>query len=885
MAITTGSRLGPYEIVSRIGAGGMGEVFRARDIRLDRSVAIKVLPTPFAHDAQLKLRFEREAKIISQLNHPHICTLFDIGQENGTEFLVMELLDGETLADRLARGPLPLEQFLLYAVQITQALDKAHRQGVVHRDLKPGNVMLTKSGAKLLDFGLAKSAIIVSTSSQSMLAAGATEHKPLTQEGTIVGTFQYMAPEQLEGIEADARTDIFSFGAVLYEMATGRRAFEGTTRTSLIAAIVSAQPVPISQLQPVTPPAIDHVVQRCLQKNPDERWQSAHDVAEELRWIQRAGSQAGVAAPVAARRKTRERFAWALHLLTAAAAVGITLGVSEMRREPPRVITSAILPPQRAQFTLVEGAPAISPDGTRIVFPARGEGAAASFLWVRPLSGSAAQPLAGTEDAGHPFWSPDSRYIGFFAGGKLKKIDANGGPPQALADAQVGRGGSWSVKDVIVFSPVLTGQMVAVPATGGVPKPVTELDYEAGVTTHRYPWFLPDGDHFLYLALGSGQIHLGSTKGDVSKTLATSSSQAIYANGHLLYVRDGSLVAQPFDTKTLTASQEITPLAEGINITERGEGSFSVSATGTMAYAAGEHGSKSRLTWLNRDGKLGETIGEPAFYETPAVSRDGRRIAVGMRDSNRNRDIWILDLARATSTRLTFDASDERAPIWSPNDDRVVYQSTSSSAGDIAMKRSSGTGAEEVIHANPEFTLATDWSRDGRFIAFQEVNAKEPTGWDIWLYSMADRKATLFLQTPFAELTPRFSPDGKWLSYTSDESGLLEIYVQAVSGGGGKWQVSNDGGRWATWSRDGKQLHYLSGSKLMVVDVGVAAAGEEFQAGVPRQLADLPRLKTTPGAQYSPAPDGRFVVNLLSEETRTEPVTLVQNWPMLLQKK
>ncbi|MCM2317460.1 MAG: serine/threonine-protein kinase, partial [Thermoanaerobaculia bacterium] len=450
MTLTAGTRLGPYEIVSPLGAGGMGEVWRAKDTRLERDVAIKILPGDFATNVQLKARFEREAKTISQMNHPNVCTLFDVGHDEGIDYLVMELIEGESLADRLLKGPLPIELVLRHGTEIASALDAAHKQGIVHRDLKPGNVMLTKAGAKLLDFGLAKSGPLMSaTSSVSQLADGPTVHKPLTEQGTILGTFQYMAPEQLVGQEADPRTDIFAFGAVLYEMATGQRAFVGKNKTSLVAAIVSGTPPPVSQVAPLTPPALDHVIKKCLEKDPDDRWQSIHDVADQLRWISEAGSRAGEPAPLLAKRKTKLRVAWALHAATALVAVAATLGVIYATKAPPRVLRATLLPPDKLVFEPTNGAMALSPDGKRLVFPAR-DSSGKTTLWVRSLDALTAQPLAGTDGGHSPFWSPDSRFIGFFSNGKLRKIDASGGPPQVLCDARNGRGGSWSRSGVIL---------------------------------------------------------------------------------------------------------------------------------------------------------------------------------------------------------------------------------------------------------------------------------------------------------------------------------------------------------------------------------------------------------------------------------------------------
>jgi len=862
----------------------MGEVYRARDTRLDRNVAIKILPAEFAADAQFKLRFEREAKTISALNHPHICTLYDIGHENGSDYLVMELLDGETLADRLTHGPMSTEEVLRYGVEIAEALDRAHRQGIVHRDLKPGNVMLTKTGAKLLDFGLAKSGAPVDLT-------GATQQKALTQEGTIVGTFQYMSPEQLEGVDADPRSDIFALGAVLYEMATGKRAFEGKTKTSLIAAIVSGRPAPLSQVQPLTPPPLEHVIERCLEKDAADRWQSAHDVAEELKWIRSKGSQAGVAAPITARRRTRERLSWMLHLATAAAAVGLTWGIIQLRREPPHVVQSSILPPEKAQFAFeAAGPPALSPDGKRIVFPAQPAGAGPRLLYVRALSGGVAQALTGTDDAIYPFWSPDGRSIGFFAGGKLKKIDASGGPAQTLADAPTPRGGTWSPAGVIVFAPSTSGGLSKVSDDGGVATPVTQLDRERGDVTHRLPSFLPDGRHFLYLAQRSalnldntGSIVVGSVDGDMSRRLLNGSSNVGYApSGYLVYWRDHSLVAQKFDAKTLTLERNLAPIAETVARSPRGDAYFSISDEGTLVYQTGAGQANSQLRWVDATGKESGVFPKVADYRSPIISHDGRKVASSIADSGSGRlDIWIDDLQRGASTRLTFDAANEFAPQWSPDDSKVVYSSDAKGPGDLMIKDSSGTGAEEVLYANQYLKVPTDWSRDGKTILFFEQSPK--MAFDLWMYSLENHKATVLLQTPFQETNGRFSPDGRWLLYQTDESGRTEVYVMALSGKRGKWQISTSGASRPRWSADGKRIYYVSPDfRLMAVDV--APGRDDFVAGTPRVLFPI-NMKRINGAQYDFSADGkRVLVNTPMEQTEIAPLTLVQNWTAALKK-
>ena len=694
MTLLSGTRLGPYEIVAPIGAGGMGEVWRAIDSRLERQVAIKVLPPEFASDTRRRLRFQREAKTISQLSHPNICTLHDVGEiadagSGSVPYLVMELLDGESLAERLEKGPLPIDQVLTYGTQIAAALDCAHRAGVVHRDLKPGNVMLTKSGAKLLDFGLAKAHEDVLPSDSTLT---------LTQEGTIVGTFQYMAPEQLEGGDADARTDIFALGTVLYEMATGKRAFEPSSKAGLIAAIVTGQPAPMSEIQPLAPPAFEHAMLKCLAKQPDDRWQSAHDVAEELKWI---GSQIGVGGPVAARRRSRERLEGARYLLLVVVAVASTWGVIRFRAERPRLVVTTISPPDRSEYAFAFGdAPAISPDGLRIAFVAETE--KVRRIWVRSLSDGSAQPLAESEYATGLFWSPDSRKIGFFSGHKMKKIDANGGPAQTLCDAWNPRGGTWSRDGAIVFAPKAVGPLYRVSDSGGVPSEVTQLHLSHTVD-HHWPWFLPDGRHFLYLAetgwegIDQGDIMVGSIDDPLEKKLvsAVRSNVAWSRSGYLLYYRDRSLVAQKLDVTRLEVDRDVIPIAKNVALNFRYNAMFSVSDHGELIYQTGDATVTSQLAWFDAAGKRLENVGKPADIAHLELSHDGRRVAVAIGDAgSRQRDIWIEDVARGTPTRLTFEAKDNQSPVWSADDTRIAYAAGGSTGKNAVMvKRSSGTGA------------------------------------------------------------------------------------------------------------------------------------------------------------------------------------------------
>ena len=882
MTLAAGFRLGPYEILSAVGAGGMGEVYKAKDTRLERTVAVKVLPARFSENAEFRQRFEREAKTISQLSHPHICTLHDVGNHDGVEYLVMEFLEGQTLTECLAKGPLPLEQVLRYGIEIADALEKAHRQGIVHRDLKPGNVMITKSGVKLVDFGLAKLAAPAAkgvVSSFSVLPTQAGEN--LTAEGTILGTFQYMAPEQLEGQEADARTDIFALGLLLYETATGRKAFTGRSQASLIAAIIHTQPDAISSVQPMTPPALDRVVKTCLAKDPDDRFQTAHDAKLQLQWIAEGGSAVGLPAPVAAKRKSREKLAWALVPVAALAAAAATAFVIGLRTEPPRTVRSTLLPPEKSAFAFDQGPMALSPDGRRMAFVATSSGT--NMLWVRPLDAMSAQPLAGTEGASYPFWSPDNRFLGFFAGGKLKKIEASGGPPQTLAEASVGRGGTWNREGVILFTPSSRDSIYRVSSAGGEATPVTKLDVEASQFSHRWPLFLPDGRRFLYLAQASlttnekNRIYAASLDGGAPKLLFSGNTNVVYAPRHLLFQRDRTLLAQPFDVKTLRFTEEAFPVAENVSFFPSfASAVFTASDTGLIAYQAGSGGGLTQLTWLDRAGKPVGTVGVPGLFASPRLAHDGRRLAVGTEDSQGLADVWIFDLERNTPTRFTFDPNADLSPVWSPDDSRVVFSASRKNPADLYQKNSAGAASEEPLVASNTFKVPLDWSPDGRVLLFQTNDPKRRSIWDLWTYSVGDRKATPFLQTPFNEVTARFSPDGRWIAYASNESGKEEVYVVPFPGPGGKWQVSTAGGRVPIWTRGGREIVYEApADEIMAVEV---STDPTFRAGVPRVLFKT-RLKPPPGRQFDVTPDGeRFLVNLRPGDQMSDPITLVLNW-------
>ncbi len=874
--LQNGKRLGPYEIVAPIGAGGMGEVYRGRDTRLDRDVAIKILPAEFSTDAQLKIRFEREARAISSLSHPNICTLYDIGREDDIDYLVLELLDGESMAERLTKGPLPADHVLHYGAQIADALDRAHRSGVIHRDLKPGNIMITRSGAKLLDFGLAKSPESGLSGQHSILA---TEQKPVTEKGTILGTFQYMAPEQLEGAPADPRTDIFALGAVLYEMATGRRAFDGKTRTSLIAAIVSSQPPPISRIQPLTPPALDHVIQRCLEKDPGDRWQSAKDIAEELKWIAREGSAAGLAAPIVSRRKRRE-WAW---IVAAAllALIAATLAVVLIRQRLPEqpMIRAGIAAPDKHDFLLFNdgaGSVTISPDGRWITFEAM-DAAGVRKLWLRPTDSVQARPLDLPERAIYPFWSPDSRSLAFFAGGKLKRIDVTGGPATTIAPAPEARGGAWGSDGTIVFTPHWRAGLFRVPATGGKAEPVTELDKSASETTHRFPSFLPDGRHFLYLAgthLADARselnaIYLGSLDSKERKLILRARSNTVYSAGHLLFVRENFLLAQPFDLRKHALSGEPKRLAENVHY-ESGffRAAFGTADDGTLVFAPTAGSAEKQLTWVDRSGKPLGKVAEPALIHEFRLSPDGKQVAASIGDPA---DLWVYDLARGFRRRLTFDPLNDGFPVWSPDGKTIVFSTDRNVHYDLFARPADGNGPEVALLEAADAKEPSDWSRDGQYILFNRRPLAGDTS-DIWVLPMrGERKPFPLLQTPFAEAWASLSPDGRWVAFASDESGRNEIYVTSFPTPGPRQQISPAGGDGPGWF--GNEIIYTA-PDFTVQSVKVTVNGEILDVSQAQPL-----FKLQPQTWGDVTPDGQRLLIAVRETRETmRNLTLVSGW-------
>ena len=883
MLFSAGTRLGPYEITAPIGAGGMGEVYKAHDTRLDRTVAIKVLASTRVGDAQAQQRFAREARTIAALSHPHICPLFDIGHQDGVDFLVMEYLEGETLADRLAHGRLPIDHAIRYARQIGEALAAAHASGIVHRDLKPGNVMLTKSGAKLLDFGLAK---LRPATAFSELTETDTR-QPITDAGAMPGTPQYMSPEQLEGREADARSDIFAFGAVVYEMLTGRRAFEGPSQASIIAAILHVEPK-ASTVVPSLAPTVDQFLGTCLRKNPDERWQSAHDMLIALRWIAHEGLATRGRAAATARGG---RAGWFVAL--AVALLSLSGGLFLLRSSPadtraPRARFDVALP-EPLGFDWPDW-PNVSPDGQHLVFTARLQGT--RQLWMRALDG-VVQPLPDTEGAAFPFWSPDSRTVAFFAGGKLKRVDVAGGPVTTLADAfSVGRG-TWS-GGTILFAPRLNGPIHAVAEGGGASHAVTRLDQTQGETGHQFPRFLPDGRRFLFTAAGRQPgVYLASLNDEgVKLVLRSFTATAFVPPGQLLFNRQRTLMAQSFDP----AAGEVRGSAVAIADPVAG-GAFSASDSGTLVYRPGG-GSQNNLVWFGRDGRRAGTVGDPAHYQQVVLSPSGRRAAVQRIDTDTgNADLWVVDFDTAIASRMTVDPAMDGDPAWAPDERSLAFTSFRSGPGtawlwdfvsgkeslffDLAGSQnprptppSEAAAPTSLAPARiPDGIAVDDWTRDGQQLIVRTF------GKAVYSVSMSgERTARMLADTPFVEDQSQVSTDGRWIAFNSDESGRWEVYVARFPGFTDKRQVSSAGGMQPRWRRDGGELYYLSlDGDVMAADIPDAGR-QGGLVSAPRMLFRT-HLSPSPNVpQYDVTADGTRFLVLEPARSGGEPVTFVLNW-------
>ena len=853
MPLTPGDRLGPYEILSPLGAGGMGEVYRARDPKLNRDVAIKVLPPALANDADYLARFQREAQALAALNHPNIAAIY--GLEGNA--IVMELVEGETL-----KGPLAVKEALPIARQIAEALEAAHDKGIIHRDLKPGNIKLTPEGVvKVLDFGLAKSV-------ERNTATGPdspTLTMRATEAGLILGTAGYMSPEQAAGKAVDRRADIWSFGVVLYELLTGKRLFDGETVSHTLAHVLTAE-VDLSKI-PAGP--IRELIRRCLDRNLKNR---LSHIAEARYIIDHYGTQPSVPAV-----KTKAKYwPWAITAATGLALLAVSFAYFRQSAPELPVRITSINPPEKATFQET----AFSPDGKLLAFTAFSEGK--RQLWVRSLDAATAQPLAGTDQANQLFWSPDSRWIGFFSRGKLYKIQATGGPVQAICDALSPRGATWSAEGVLLFGELASG-LYRVPAQGGTPAAVTTLDRTRDERDHRWPVFLPGGRRYLYQITGSDPkttgIYLGALDTAERMRLVGDANSPGYAmgptgEGYLLFVRQGTLLAQRLDAERGALTGEAFPVADKVGTDERfSRARYSVAGTGLLTYASGGRDGK-QLKWMDRVGAVLETVGEPVEGVLGlALSPDEKQVAFGS-VSGANPDLWVRDLARGLATRFTFHPAAESNPIWSPDGSRMVFWSNREGSRHLYTKSTRGAGREELLLKTQNYKVPTSWSSDGRLLLYHELASK--TKVDLWVLQMeGERKPVMFLRTEFNEHDGAFSPDGKWIAYVSDESGRYEVYVQPYPATGAKWQVSKDGGTRPRWRRDGKELFWLTeGGTLLAADV---TAGPAFQSATPRRLFET-RI-AEPLGRYEVSGDGkRFLIPLPVETDTNRPLTLIENW-------
>ena len=876
----------------------MGEVYKATDTRLDRTVAVKVLPEQIAGIAELRARFEREARAVALLDHSHICAVYDVGEQDGVHYLVMQYLEGETLAARLAKtkGPLPLPQVLTIGGQLADALETTHRAGLTHRDLKPANVMMTKSGPRLLDFGLAKLREAAGPISMSEMTRLATQ-PPRTAAGTILGTVHYMAPEQVEGREADARTDLWALGVLLYEMATGRRPFDGDSAASVIGAILKDVPPPLSTRASLIPRALDHVVERCLAKDPDDRWQSAADVGAVLRWIASSEGE-----QPANRREPRVAWrgyaAWSLAaiLLT---ALGITLSrsASDSATPPADVVVFSVYPPPGGAFRSQSASVptpklALAPDGRHLVFQAAGADGVAR-LWLRPLDAAEAKPLAGTEDATDPFWSPDGRNVAFFARGALQRIDLNGGAHQVLSDGSIAtRGGSWSASGVILFNPDNFTGLMRVPASGGTAVNPYSDAVNQKLLGGRYPHFIGDSGRFLFQQRGGeseGQVYVASLDGATATPLVATDWGAQISQGFLLFLKGTTLMAQPIGPGDKLTGDAV-PLRANVAGGSTGYPAFSTSTTGILAYASPLRAVRE-LRWFSRSGSALNAAAPAGDYVDFRLSPDDARLAYSRIDPRTQApDVWVKDLRSGSDRQVTSDSLSDASPVWSPDGEKLIYRSNRGSRS-IQFYRVSatGVGGAEILLGDSQqrelqqvSPIQTDWSPNGAYLVYQAASPKH--GFDLWALSLADRKAIPLKRTITNELHGAFSRDSRWIAYASDESGRYEVYVQAFPDAKERWTISADGGSQPRWTPNGRELLYLRrDGTLMSVPIRTAPSFEKDDA-VPLFKTGLAGVNPY-RMDFVPSADGkRILVSTPINEGDSPAITVVMNWPALLKR-
>ncbi len=888
-----GTTLAHYRITAELGAGGMGEVWKAEDTKLGREVALKVLPEEFAKDPERMARFEREAKVLASLNHPNIATLYGLetvasGTETGTEtgtgqttFLAMELVEGEDLSERIARGPIPIDEAIPIALQIAEALEAAHEQGIVHRDLKPANIKLRPDGAvKVLDFGLAKA--WEANQGDSSLSLSPTMTAQGTAAGVILGTAAYMSPEQAAGTSVDRRADIWSFGVVLWEMFTGRKLFDGETVSHVLAAVLRDQP-DLDQLPAATPTGMRELIARCLHKDPRRRLQAIGDARIALEdWVADPASMAGPEVPAAAAPAQSPTWKWFVPLILVAGLV-VAIGMALFSRQPPaRLTQSFLLAPVDGQIRAEQGL-ALSSDGSNLAFLAEKGGTIQ--IWIRSMDSLSARPLEGTENAGLPFWSPDGRHLGFFADGKLKRIPVVGGAARSLCDALEPRGGTWGPDDRIIFSPDYRDGLWSISAAGGQATRLTELDQQRGEKSHRWPTFLPDGQHILFLAQtdegGSSSDQssiegLSLSDGRRTRILDVNSSMAYTPRGSLLYWRGGSLYAQEFIAKRLEVRGDPVIVADDVNYTQNERVVFAISQEGTLVYHKGSGMRQlAKLEWYGPDGVLQSEAAPLGSYRDVSLAPDGSRLAF-----TEGLTVWVRDLDRGTAARVTHDDEDHLSPVWSPDGKWLAFTTNRTAGSEIRRTLATGLGEEELVVTLDRVAAMRAWSADGRHLAYEALGSG--TEWDIWLYSFEKDEVRRVVGTKYTDREPAFSPDGRWLAFVSSESGRAEIYVTPVDDQSRRWQVSTEGGRWPVWGPSGRKIYFADLENRLTV---ASVRGEsDLEFGIPRALFEMPEQPTPFGAfdfaNYAVTPDGqRFLFHhALDKGPISESLILVQNW-------